>query len=315
MRHYVATLLVGYLSVISVKSFALDEVERATQNVITQWPVEQTNVLDLEEAERETFAVAKHLNYRLQNFRRNNDCRCCWLQKAHCICHGIEPMEDSRSLRSSLVENSIARIYVLMHHKEFCLVYDTAKLIPASFPVSCRVVVGGIGPAFQPSMQEMLDTLRHEGSSCMILFPSGEAKTYAEIQREIEIGSLSVPKNGWNIIVIDGTWDQARKLYARYLLPACAGKEAAELPLHVKLSDASLASLVVEDNDTSALRGMQLRRHPEKWREISTYGALRLMLSEMVPNNIDEWNRMGNYLESANAAARKQLGPLRFSSR
>lgn len=249
---------------LTVDDSVLSPIETAVRNVLTQWSGD--SVLDLDKVDRETFGVAKHLNNRLQGFQRNHDCRRCWLQKAHCICSDCPPLEEDNHLSTSpLVAASIRRIYVLMHHKEICLVHDTAKLIPASFPVSCRVVVGGIGPTFQSSLQEMLDSLHREASSCMILFPSDQAQRYADIQHEIEIGNVSVPENGWNIIVIDGTWDHARRLQNPYLVPAFAGRQAADMPLLVKLSEPSLASLLVaKGTDNSISRG------------ISTYGALRL---------------------------------------
>ena len=57
--------------------------------------------------------------------------------------------------------------------------------------------------------------------------------------------------------------------------------------IHVKLSDSSLASILPSRNAASDnLTGpdsssMQLRRHPEEWRQISTLAATRLLLNEM----------------------------------
>ena len=291
---------------------SLVPIERTVRKVMSQWPPE-TRVRDLGEHERETWAVAQHLQRRLQNFRRNGDCGRCWLQKAHCICADCPPLEDGHST-SPLAAGSamIRRVFVLTHHKEICLVYDTAKLIAASFPWSCRIVVGGISDQYQESMQEMLKCLAQKASSCLILFPSEHARTWNEIQSNVDNGHVFTPPEGWNIIVLDGTWEQARRLYRRHVLPAVAAKDFHSAPLHVRLSDESLESILSEQSSPGASQDMQLRRHPEQWRQISTLAALRLFLSEMIPRKSDTWSRLGEYQECANRAARQQLGPVRL---
>ena len=206
-------------------------------------------------------------------------------------------------------------MFVLTHHKEICLVLDTAKLIAASLPDTTRLVVGGIGPNFQDSMDEMLQCIQNDPSSCIVLFPSEDAKTYAEITNNNVDGRREVvPSKGWNVIVIDGTWEQARKMYQRYLNTSIY--EGNKGLLHVKLSDASLAAILpakesIEDS-SSPQYGMQLRRHPEEWRQISTLTATRLLLTEMAPERVTQWDKMMDYQIIGDKAARKQLGPIRL---
>eukprot|EP00977_Amphora_coffeiformis_P011096 scaffold2655_cov179-Amphora_coffeaeformis.AAC.29 len=285
---------------------------------------------ELHKDDRESFAVAKNLDVRLRSFRRNGDCGRCWLQKAHCICDEIPSLEhpevkidiDQDPVTSSLLGGLVRRMFVLTHHKEICLVVDTAKLIVASLPDTCRLVVAGISPNFQDSMDEMLQCIRNDPSSCIVLFPSEDAKTYAEItnNNNSDIGENQVvPSQGWDVIVIDGTWEQARKMYQRYL--KAGRKDGGKGLLHVKLSDASLAAILTtatkgsinnNDNSSSQYTGMQLRRHPEEWRQISTLTATRLLLTEMVPEKVTEWNKMMDYQIIGDQAARKQLGPIRL---
>jgi len=308
---------------------SLIPIERTVRSVLNHWPVEQTTIRELQNDDRECFAIAKNLDARLRSFRRNGDCGRCWLQRAHCVCDEIISLEhvdaktdtEQDSAARPLLRGAIRRIFVLTHHKEICLVVDTAKLIAASLPDTCRIVVGGIGPNFQDSMAEMMHCIQNHPSSCIVLFPSEDAKTYAEIANNNNSADGEetdiVPKEGWNVIVIDGTWEQARKMYQRYL--ASEHDKTGKGLLHVKLSDASLATILTPGNDGSVRdnsswfpAGMQLRRHPEEWRQISTLAATRLLLADIVPGKVTQWNKMMDYQIIADQAARKQLGPIRL---
>ena len=328
MKHCaIITALIGWCAVIGtdclvvVLEDSLTPIEDTVRTVLTKWPIEQTNVRQLATSDRESFAVAKKLNERLCAFRRNGDCGRCWLQQAHCICQACQPLELVNT--SGIIEESpdplattpVNRIFVLMHHKEICLAVDTAKLIVASLPVSARIVVGGISEDFQESMKAMRNCITKDPSSCMVLFPSDQAKTYSEITQSINEGNTVAPKAGWNVIVVDGTWEQARKLYNRYLsMDANPGRPF----IHVKLSDSSLASILPSPNTASEnltrphSSSMQLRRHPQVWRQISTLAATRLLLNEMDPAKANLWDKLVEYQKVSDGAARKQLGPIRL---
>ena len=72
---------------------SLIPIERTVRSVLSHWPIEQTMIRELQKDDRESFAVAKNLDTRIRSFRRNGDCGRCWLQKAHCICDNIPPLE------------------------------------------------------------------------------------------------------------------------------------------------------------------------------------------------------------------------------
>ena len=267
-------------------------------------------------ADRETIGVASKLRKRLDSLARNKDCRRCWLQKRHCVCGSCPPLEgDNAKTTTSCggIEN-INRLFLLTHHKEICMVVDTAKIILSSFPNTSRLVVNGIGREFQPSMGEMLDVYNDAlsgRSKCLILFPTDDAKTFDDIAEEFANSSSTAAVDGttqqnrWDVIVIDGTWQQARKMHSKYF-PA-ESKEG--------LHRVQLSSNVVEllGGDDSDVKGHQLRRHPTKWREISTHEATRLLLKDMHSGGqFDEQSdAMSHYQEILNAAARRQLGPPR----
>lgn len=263
-------------------------------------------------ADRETIGVASKLRTRLDSFARNKDCRRCWLQKRHCVCGSCPPLEgDNATTTTSYggIEN-VNRLFLLTHHKEICMVVDTAKIILSSFPNTSRLVVNGIGREFQPSMGEMLDVYNDAlsgRSKCLILFPTDDAKTFDDIVVDSSSAAAADgdPKKGWDVIVIDGTWQQARKMHSKYF-PADS-KEG----LHrVQLSSNVVELLGADDSD---IKGHQLRRHPTKWREISTHEATRLLLRDMHSGGQfdGQSDAMSHYQEILNAAARRQLGPPR----
>eukprot|EP00986_Skeletonema_menzelii_P007025 scaffold2677_cov141-Skeletonema_menzelii.AAC.10 len=262
-------------------------------------------------ADRETIGVASKLRTRLDSFARNKDCRRCWLQKRHCVCGACPPLEGDTATTSCGGTDNVNRLFLLTHHKEICMVVDTAKIILSSFPNTTRLVVNGIRSEFQPSMREMLDVYNDAlsgRSKCLILFPTDDAKTFDDIENEIIGSSVAVDgsrQNGWDVIVIDGTWQQARKMHSKYF------PDASNAGLH----RVQLSSNVVEllGGDDGEIKGHQLRRHPTKWREISTHEATRLLLKDMHPGGqFDEQSAaMSQYQEILNAAARRQLGPPR----
>jgi len=347
------------------------QVEESVARVLEQYTSNDKEfVLTLPAESRESFGVARLLQKRLQSFHRNKDCPRCWLQRAHCICDRCPPLTNELLLSTKPPPKGdnhpniqIHRIFLLMHHKEICLAVDTAKLILACFPDQCRLVVAGMGPEYQASMQEMLQAMdplsvscpeNHNNTSanhlhkCLVLFPTEDAKTFAEVIQAEQEKLLSAGQGDHNnndndrdkrpttyhldLIVLDGTWSQARKLHARYFPSTSMGG-----PTRVQLASDTLVSLqrppsTQDENDIDTSHptdGRQLRRHPIDWRTISTMEATRLLLQDMfqvqkdtASTNMDENNSDSNddkilhqmleYQRIANQAARRQLGPPRI---
>ena len=90
------------------------------------------------------------------------------------------------------------RIYVYMHHKEVLLAVDTAKLILAAYADAHLVIAGVKG---QPAEDEMRAAL--EAGDAVVLFPSDDAAPASALAGPVDV------------VVIDGTWEQAQKLNAR----------------------------------------------------------------------------------------------------
>jgi DTW domain-containing protein YfiP len=264
-------------------------------------------ILQIPPAERETVGVALNLDQRLQALRRNNDCPRCWMQRAHCICSKCPPVDYKNNndnnkrttirITSSEQQQHLNRIFLLMHHKEIGLKVDTAKLILACFPHHCRLVVAGISGDYQDSMKELEMALQTRRDKCLVLFPDDTAETFQEILLDSRNTSPATKKNGgvhhqndgdsdnnnnWDIIVIDGTWTQARRMMSRYLPTEEDGG-----PRRVQLSAAAVATLdessssiasptTITTLSTSRGSGMnaghQLRRHAVTWRQVGTFG-------------------------------------------
>lgn len=199
----------------------------------------------------------------------------------HCYCSKIPPLKPEEHLLQ--VEN----IFVLMHHKEIGLSVDTAKLIWAAFPNQTQVVVGGLGT--QPSLQEMQESIQR--NEAVVLFP-GDPLVVPTIQHMLQAESLNrtsaaeddsnivTPSTSSNepckkipfrsLILIDGTWVQARRLYAKHIA-AVQEKESGR----VVVPQVQLNPITELASD-----GRQARPHPLDVREISTAHALELFLRE-----------------------------------
>jgi len=209
-------------------------------------------------------------------------------------------------------------------------------------PSIARLVVNGIGEDYQESMGEMMDAIHNnnredggEGRRCIVLFPTDDARTFEEFCNEGNDGPLvdSYPTDEssaeeermedekFDVIVIDGTWAQAQKIHSKYIPSEKDGG-----PARVCLSQDSLDILGSVMNDTvdgecrSGGNGRQLRRHPIKWKEVSTLEATRLLLRDMMlagdtnPTKRDGktfYDILAEYQQISDRAAIDQLGPHR----
>lgn len=131
----------------------------------------------------------------------------------------------------------------------------------------------------------MLDAVSHattnnrqsmngKSRKCLILFPTEDAITFDAIRDDLR-GKISSNMDesttnthidetidkGWDVIVIDGTWSQARKMHAKYF--SC---ESTENLYRVQLSDDAVNELGGVEVEESGTKGHQLRRHPIKVR-------------------------------------------------
>jgi DTW domain-containing protein YfiP len=71
-----------------------------------------------------------------------------------------------------------------MYHKEIFMVVGTAKFILGALPQTSRLVVVGIDGEYQHSTVDLADAISQKDWRCMVLFPSEDAKTFEELQKE-----------------------------------------------------------------------------------------------------------------------------------
>ena len=174
-------------------------------------------------------------------------------------------------------------------------------------------------------MAEMLESVKAaktKDGKCLILFPTDNSSTFEEIKEDMRSKATHVHdiEEGWDVIVIDGTWSQARKMYTKYLKDYSGG-----YLYRVQLSDTAVKALDDIGNSrtsddiigsSNSGKGHQLRRHPIQWRAIATLEATRLLLDDMHDEGQFEKasKAMSYYQEIANNAAKIQLGPPRISN-
>ena len=307
---------------------ALDEVQNTVDKVFQHYdlkasndPLDKNVILGLKSTERESIGVANRIRTRILALDRNGDCRRCWFQKKHCICDQCIAAEDKLKLR--ILQNmNIRRIYLMIHHKEIGLAVDTCKYIASAYPITCRIVVNGIDELFQSSMKEMVESIRTRPNKCLVLFPEDDSKTFEQIYHSnvdmngrIDGKSAANENTGWDVIVIDGTWSQARKMNSRItktIQRVCLSDEAVQI-LAGTLNDSDF-----EKDEESV--GHQLRRHPIAWRQVSTLEAVRLFIRDMAhmsefststDDSSSPWNVLKRYQIMGDMSAKIQLGPPR----
>jgi DTW domain-containing protein YfiP len=150
-----------------------------------------------------------------------------------------------------------------------------------------------------------------------VLFPQDNAKSIAHIRTEDAANTNYEDTTllQYDLVVLDGTWAQARRLQSRYIPSHENGG-----PRRVELSRQAVATLEQADDRS----GHQLRRHSVAWRRVGTFEATRLFLrdlqDEMTKNDsssadpeLHDWKQIESYQEIANQAARRELGPPRES--
>jgi DTW domain-containing protein YfiP len=256
-------------------------------------------------SEREVINIVRYLDDRIQRMKQQNICRRCWYPKPkYCICATLQPM---------ILPKYIQQIYILAHYKEIGLMIDTMKLLLCAYPNKCQLVVGGISEQYQTSMRNMSTLIQekenhniHNNTKTLVLFPSTDAitfPTYYEQQRRQQHGNIDGYNNNsdnntdhppmYNIIVIDATWEQARRLYHRHIMQSQTSSSPAsnQSLVHIQLSETSLQSLhqrrgldgepQPDGTIQKIMMGQQLRPHPLSVREIATAHAVQLLLRDM----------------------------------
>eukprot|EP00523_Entomoneis_sp_CCMP467_P002072 CAMPEP_0168757000 /NCGR_PEP_ID=MMETSP0724-20121128/20927_1 /TAXON_ID=265536 /ORGANISM="Amphiprora sp., Strain CCMP467" /LENGTH=538 /DNA_ID=CAMNT_0008805769 /DNA_START=81 /DNA_END=1693 /DNA_ORIENTATION=+ len=283
----------------------LGQVQETVNRVLKAYGAKQQHhvLTDLAPDQRESLAVALHLQKTLQDMERKHLCRRCWLptmtssSSSFCICQQCPPVQfpqkhnnDNNNNR----KNTLNRLFLILHHQEIGRSVDTAKLILAALPRHCRLIVPGMAAEFQASLAELQASLKERQRPCLVLFPDDTAQTFDEIQHQYNHRHDVRNGNGgsWDVVVIDGTWQQARRIKKRYFPPLPTTNV-----VMAKLSDNAVALLDQEvvvvppdlQGETTATTerdkrnpGHQLRKHSITSRKVGTFEATRLFLADIL---------------------------------
>ncbi|XP_067114570.1 tRNA-uridine aminocarboxypropyltransferase 2 [Osmerus mordax] len=159
--------------------------------------------------------------------RRPTCLRCCRPQKV-CLCPflPVHPLEVSTCL------------YIVQHPAEESRVLRTVPLLAACLPPGkCKVL---IGRRFNEERNPDLAAVCKD-SRTLILYPGPDAQNLEELVQTQEHQDLETP--GHNVIIIDGTWSQAKDMFLRNTM--------LHLPRQVQLSKALSSQYVIRTQPTN----------------------------------------------------------------
>ncbi|XP_010876422.1 DTW domain-containing protein 2 [Esox lucius] len=139
--------------------------------------------------------------------RRPTCLRCCRPQKV-CLCPflPVHPLEVSTCL------------YIVQHPAEESRALRTVPLLAACLPPGkCKVLVGR---RFNEERNPELAAVCRD-SGTLILYPGPDARNLEELvqnQDQDLVGDQDIKTVGRNVIIIDGTWSQAKDMFLRNAL-------------------------------------------------------------------------------------------------
>ena len=123
-------------------------------------------------------------------------CRGCWLSISKCIC--------SEATQVSSFQHTF---FVIMHAKEFGSGSNTGGLLQVIMPPSnVKVLVRGI-----PDHDAKIEVICSEPNT-FVLFPKQGAIPFAEYDSLTKLSQIASHETRYNIIIVDGTWIQAKKV-------------------------------------------------------------------------------------------------------
>ncbi|MYM62626.1 tRNA-uridine aminocarboxypropyltransferase [Pseudomaricurvus sp. HS19] len=137
------------------------------------------------QCERESTREFKARGYLLQR------CPQCRLAARTCVCQWRSPAQCN------------TEFVLLMHRDEVFKPTNTGRLIADLFPGQCHAFAWS---RLEPPA-ELLALLADPGRHCQILFPAAEGET-----RPVESQPTTQPGKIPTVVVLDGTWKQARKM-------------------------------------------------------------------------------------------------------
>ncbi|GAB5356245.1 hypothetical protein AAMO2058_000274300 [Amorphochlora amoebiformis] len=179
-------------------------------------------------------------------------CSRCWLTKRYCACASLDQISKKIHLDFEVI--------LFIHYREVArkMASNTARLLPIC--VGARVYIYGDIHSEDNMLEDIRKMMRRGGA--LVLFPSDDSLTSQQFLNKYSKkggdGKNQATKNGIGLIIIDGTWNNARRMNT--FIPGCVPR--------VKLSTPSRAKF------------RNMRKHSEKGR-VSTMSAFIHLLEEL----------------------------------
>lgn len=153
-------------------------------------------------AERLEFMARQHWDRKRAALADAGHCERCWLRT--CLCAELDACAEDPDTGSRAPEPAHS-LMVMMHFKEYARVTNTGKLLLHAFGDRGHLVPFGLGQDERAAAER----LECESERSLVLFPCKDATPAAEyVQKRASAGPLQ-------IVVLDGTWQQARTMNKR----------------------------------------------------------------------------------------------------
>eukprot|EP00741_Cyanophora_paradoxa_P024946 tig00000056_g24079.t1 len=167
--------------------------------------------------DRSAFVAIHHI---LSKMETADTCPDCSMYLARpdlpgCICEKIKPLiEDGDLLPHSL--------HLYMHYREFRRMSNTGKLLVHSFPERVKMYISCIPEEERDLRRDLSDEAGNLLPNACILYPSDDSIPIADFIANLRKQSglpPDAPAPGLRLVLLDGTWDQARSLLRQNPVP------------------------------------------------------------------------------------------------
>jgi DTW domain-containing protein YfiP len=196
----------------------------------------------LPEDDRNNLLSEKIISFKLKDLIDHAKCGHCWLLKQSCLC----------SAEKEKIHTDMEHEFLFyMHAKEFGRGSNTAVVVIDTFPRNSKIFIAGI----KKDEGQLQRIIEEQKGNIFVLTPSPQSVFLSEIKANRD---LVVPSQKFTFIVLDGTWDQTKRLARNEVLK--------DIP-HLKLDCAG--------NTMSTLRKQS------NYGRVTTAEAVMLLLDEL----------------------------------
>ena len=214
------------------------------------------------------------IDHKISTLRRIR-CHRCWHAHRYCLCSQLKVLDQLELPRNDRIFN--IKFCLLMHHKEYLSAGNSAKLLLQLLPNHTELYlfgkVGEVDRLFQEAVAD-----RQDRESTMILWPSSTAISVGEfLDRTDEKKRSATSEPTLRVIVLDGTYTQARNMYSSLR------KRWGDLPAAVALNptSASVFHRAQKNYGEAHQQQKQIASDKEHVQRVSTAEACAYLLSEL----------------------------------